>query len=433
MTPVEVGLAGIAVMIALFLLRVPVALAMALVGFAGFGYLSSYSAAASLLARDFFGQFNSYGLSAITMFVLMGSFGLTAGLGQQLYRAAHALLGPMPGGLGLSTVLACAGFAAISGSTAATAATMGKIALPEMKRYEYNMTLASGSVAAAGTLGILIPPSTVFLVYGFLTEQSIGALFVAGVLPGILLTLLFAVTVYVVCRVRPDMGPPAQPLPWRERLGAVMGAVQVLALFLLVIGGLFLGWFSPTQAGGVGAAGALLLGAVNRRLSWRALMADSRDGLRTSVMILSLIAGATVFGRFMAVTRIPFLIADWVGGLPFSPLVITWVMVLIFFIGGFFMDAMALVTLLVPVLYPVVLQLGLDPIWFGVIVVLAAELGVITPPVGVNVYVIKGIAPDIPLGTIFRGITPFLAAIFVVIGVVIAWPEFVLILPGLVR
>ncbi|HEX6988063.1 MAG TPA: TRAP transporter large permease [Bacillota bacterium] len=433
MSPVEVGLVGIAAMIALFLLRMPVALAMALVGFVGFGSLSSFGAAASLLARDFFGQFNSYGLSAITLFVLMGSFGFSAGLGQRLYRAAHAVLGPMPGGLGLSTVLACAGFAAISGSTAATAATMGRIALPEMRRYEYNMTLASGSVAAAGTLGILIPPSTVFLVYGFLTEQSIGALFVAGVLPGLLLALLFGLTIYVICRVRPELGPPAEPLPWRERLRETLGAAQVLALFLLVIGGLFLGWFSPTQAGGIGAAGALLLGAVNRRLNWRGLLADTRDGLRTSVMILSLIAGATVFGRFMAVTRIPFLIADWIGTLPFSPAVITWVIVMIFFIGGFFMDAMALVTLLVPVLYPVVLQLGLDPIWFGVIVVLTAELGVITPPVGVNVYVIKGIAPEIPLGTIFRGIMPFLLAIFVVVGVVVAWPEFTLLLPNLMR
>lgn len=433
MSPTEVGLLGIALLLILFMLRMPVAFAMALVGFLGFGYLSSFHAAAALLARDFFAQFFSYGLSAITLFVLMGSYALLAGLGEQLYRAAYSFIGTLPGGLGIATVLGCAGFAAICGSTSATAATMGKIALPEMRRYDYDITLASGSVAAAGTLGILIPPSTVFLVYGFLTEQPIGDLFMAGVLPGLILTAFFALTVFVICRLRPELGPPAEGVSWRERWKAGLASLQVLALFLLVVGGLFLGWFSPTQAGGIGAAGALVIAAIGRRLRWSDLVDGTRDALRTSVMILSLIAGATVFGRFMAVTRIPFLIAEWVAGLPLSPNAIMWVIVMIFFVGGFFMDAMALVTLLVPVLFPVVTSLGFDPVWFGVIVVLTAELGVITPPVGVNVYVIKGIAPDIPLETIFKGITPFLASIMAVIALLIAWPDIALYLPGMVR
>lgn len=433
MTPVQVGIMGIAALFVLFLLRFPIAFSLALVGFVGFGYLTSFQAAASLLARDVFSQLSSYGLSAIAMFVLMGSYGLMAGLGERLYNAAHRFVGSMPGGLGMATVLACAGFASISGSTTATAATMGKIALPEMRRYGYNMTLASGSVAAAGTLGILIPPSTVFLVYAFLTQQPIGALFTAGIVPGLLLAAMFAVTVYLICRWRPGYGPPTEPSSWGERLRAAAGAWQVITIFLLVVGGLFFGWFSPTQAGAIGAFGALLVGLLNRKITWPMLVEGTRDALRTSVMIMALIAGASVFGRFMAVTRIPFLIAGWVEGLPLSTDGILWVIVLILFIGGFFMDAMALVTLLVPVLYPVVQRLGFDPIWFGVIVVLTAEMGVITPPVGVNVYVIRNISPDIPLGDIFRGIMPFLVPLFLMVGLLMAFPQLALWLPSLGR
>lgn len=433
MSPVETGLLGIGLLLVLFLLRMPVAFAMALVGVVGFGYVSSFSAGMSLLARDFFAQLSSYSLSAITLFVLMGSYALVAGIGEGLYRASYGLLGSTRGGLGISTILACAGFAAISGSTAATAATMGKIALPEMKKYDYDETLASGTVAAAGTLGILIPPSTVFIVYGFLTEQPIGKLFVAGLLPGIVLTAMFVLTLYLICRFRPHLGPPGQPLPWSERAKAALGVVEALALFALVIGGLFVGWFSPTQAGGVGAAGALLIGLINRQVRWKAFLECTQDALRTVTMILCLIAGAAVFGRFMAITTIPFKIADWVERLPLSPTAIMVVIVLIFFVGGFFMDAMALITLIIPVIFPVVLRLGFDPIWFGVIVVMTAEMGVITPPVGVNVYVIKSIAPEIPLHNIFRGIVPFLNAIILTLALVIAFPQLSLFLPSLAR
>lgn len=433
MNPVETGLIGIGFLLLLFMFRVPVAFAMAIIGVFGFGYLVSWRAGASLLARDFFGQFSSYALSAITLFVLMGSFALVAGIGERLYRAAYGLAGGLRGGLGVSTIIGCAGFAAICGSTAATAATMGKIALPEMRRYNYDQTLAAGSIASAGTLGILIPPSTVFIVYGFLTEQSIGKLFVAGLLPGVILTALFAATIYLICCANPRLGPPGIPMGWSERVRSSAGAIEALVLFAIVIGGLFLGWFSPTQAGGIGAAGALLIGLARRQVSWKGFLDVTKDGLRTATMILCLIAGATVFGRFMAVSTIPFIIADWVEGLPLSPTVIMVVIVSIFFVGGFFMDAMALITLLVPVLFPVVIRLGFDPIWFGAIIVLTAELGVITPPVGVNVYVIKGIAPDIPLENIFKGTVPFLFAIIVTIALVIAFPQIALFLPSLVR
>ncbi len=431
MDPVNVGIIGIILLIFLFLLRVPVAFAMAIVGFLGFSYLSSFKAGLKLLARDIFEQFSSFPLSAIPMFILMGSFAFASGIGKRLYDAAHTILGSLKGGLTMATVVACGFFAAICGSTAATAATIGKIALPEMKRFNYDDTLATGCIASAGTLGILIPPSTIFLVYGIMTEQSIGKLFVAGIIPGIILTILFIFVVWIICIKNPKAGPPGPSTSIKEKLYSLGGIIEALFLFGLVIGGLFFGWFTPTQAGGIGAAGALLIGLVRRQLKWHVFIESTKDGLRTSCMVLCVIACATVFGHFMAVSTIPFVLADWVGNLPLHPIAIMGVIVFIYLIGGCFMDSMALVVLTVPVIYPVVVRLGFDPIWFGVIVVLVSEMGVITPPVGVNVYVIKGIAPDIPLETIFKGIFPFLIAIIINTLILMIFPRLALILPGL--
>lgn len=433
MDPVHSGLIGIVVLVLLFLLRVPVAFAMAIVGFVGFSYLSSLHAGLKLLARDFFEQFSSFPLSAIPMFILMGSFAYASGIGKRLYDAAYTILGGLRGGLTMATVVASGFFAAICGSTAATAATIGKIALPEMKRYKYDDTLATGCLASAGTLGILIPPSTIFLVYGIMTEQSIGKLFVAGIVPGVILALLFMGVVGVLCWRNPTCAPAGGQTTLRAKARAFVGILEALILFGLVIGGLFFGWFTPTQAGGIGAAGAFAIGLLRRELNWRVFIDSTRDGLRTSCMILCVIAGATVFGHFMAVSTIPFILADWVGGLPLPPMAIVAVIVMIYLIGGCFMDAMALVVLTVPVFYPVVVRLGLDPIWFGVIIVLVSEMGVITPPVGVNVYVIKGIAPEIPLETIFKGIFPFLIAILLNTGIMMAFPKIALFLPSLTR
>ncbi len=431
MDPVNVGIIGIILLIFLFLLRVPVAFAMAIVGFLGFSYLSSFKAGLKLLARDIFEQFSSFPLSAIPMFILMGSFAFASGIGKRLYDAAHTILGSLKGGLTMATVVACGFFAAICGSTAATAATIGKIALPEMKRFNYDDTLATGCMASAGTLGILIPPSTIFLVYGIMTEQSIGKLFVAGIIPGIILTILFIFVVWIICFKNPKAGPPGPSTSIKEKLYSLGGIIEALFLFGLVIGGLFFGWFTPTQAGGIGAGGALLIGLVRRQLKWHVFIESTKDGLRTSCMVLCVIACATVFGHFMAVSTIPFVLADWVGNLPLHPIAIMGVIVFIYLIGGCFMDSMALVVLTVPVIYPVVVRLGFDPIWFGVIVVLVSEMGVITPPVGVNVYVIKGIAPDIPLETIFKGIFPFLIAIIINTLILMLFPRLALILPGL--
>jgi tripartite ATP-independent transporter DctM subunit len=335
--------------------------------------------------------------------------------------------------LTIATVLACSGFAAICGSTAATAATMGKIALPEMQKYNYSDMLATGTIAAAGTLGILIPPSTILIVYGILTEESIGKLFVAGLLPGLILSLFFVATVAIICMRNPQLGPAGARTTWKQKIKATKGIVEAFILFVLTIGGLFLGWFSPTQAGAIGAGGALLIGLIRRQLTWKVFFESGKDGLRTSCMVLLIIMGATVFGHFMAVTMIPFKLADWVGSLPIPSFAIMAIIVFIYFIGGFFMDSMALVVVTIPIFFPLVMRLGFDSIWFGVIIVLVAEMGVITPPVGVNVFVIKGIAPEIPLEVIFKGILPFLLALILFTIILMVFPQIATFLPSLVN
>jgi C4-dicarboxylate transporter DctM subunit len=432
MTPVTAGIVGIVLLLVLFLLRMPVAFAMALVCFAGFGYLCDSGPALNLLAQDIYESFSSYPLSVIPMFILMGSFAFASGISRRLYSTAYNWVGEFRGGLTIATVLACSGFAAICGSTAATAATMGRIALPEMKKYNYDNALATGTVAAAGTLGILIPPSTVLIVYGLLTEESIGKLFVAGVLPGAILSLLFVATVALLCWRNPHLGPPGPATSWSRKLRSATGIIPATVLFILTIGGLFLGWFSPTQAGAVGAGGALLIGLARRQLSWKGFIESGLDALRTGCMVIFIITGATVFGHFMAVTTIPFQLAEWVENLPIPPMAIMGVIVAIYFFGGFFMDSMALIVVTIPIFFPVVQKLGFDPIWFGVMIVLTGEMGVITPPVGVNVFVIKGIAPDIPLEVIFRGIMPFLGVMIVFTILLMVFPQIATFLPSLV-
>jgi C4-dicarboxylate transporter DctM subunit len=432
MSPETAGVVGIGLLLFLFLLRMPVAFAMAFVGFLGFAYLSGVDPALSLLSQDIFETFSSYPLSVIPMFILMGSFAFASGISERLYRTTHTWVGALRGGLTIATVLACSGFAAICGSTAATAATMGKIALPEMRRYKYDITLATGTVASAGTLGILIPPSTVFIVYGILVEESIGKLFVAGVLPGIILTIMFVAVVAILCRLNPSLGPSGVRTSWKQKIKATGGIVEAIVLFLLAIGGLFLGWFSPTQAGAIGAGGALLIGLIRRKLTWKSFVESGKDGLLTACMVLFIITGAVIFGHFLAVSTIPFLLADWIGNLPISRMAIMAVIIFIYFMGGFFMDSMALIVVTVPIFYPIVQRLGFDPIWFGVVIVLTAEMGVITPPVGVNVFVIKGIAPDVPLELIFRGILPFLAAIILLTIIITLVPQIATFLPSLV-
>ena len=433
MTPVEIGIISIVVLIALFLLGTPVGFAMAIVGTAGFCIVVSPTAGLSLLARDVFATFSSYSLTVIPMFIFMGSLAFATGMSRKLYDSSHKIFGQMRGGLVVATIAACAGFAAICGSTNATAAAMGRVALPEMKRYNYDDSLATGSVAAAGSLGILIPPSTIFMVYGIMTEQSIGKLFLAGILPGILLAGLFIVVVYILCLRNPALAPAGPKTSLREKIQGLSGTIETLLLFALVIGGLFLGWFSPMQAGAVGAAGVFVLGVLRRQMKWPNFLFAVKDALKITCEVIVIITGAVIFGHFMAVTQIPAGLASWVGGLDMHPAAVMAVIVMIYLVGGFFMDALAMITLTIPIIFPLVMSLGFDPIWFGVIIVLITEMGVITPPVGINVYVIKSITKDVPLETIFRGIFPFLAAILVAIAILLAFPQIATFLPRLLH
>ena len=431
MDPVIVGIVGILILLLLFALNMPVSFAMAFVGFAGFGYLVNWDAAVSLLIRDIFSQLSNYPLNVIVLFVLMGSFAFASGMSGRLYESAYKMSGKMPGGLAVATILACSGFAAICGSTAATVATIGRVALPEMQRFGYSQRLATGCIASAGVIGILIPPSTIFIVYGILTEQSIGSLFAAGIIPGVTLTLFFVMTVFILAMRNKDIAPRGKATTFVVKLKAMWRVADIFLLFALSIGGLFLGWYSPNQAAGVGAAGALLLGLIHRELSWQKFFRASKEGLRTACMIMMLIAGASVFGKFMAVTTIPANLSMWVSGLPLPPIGIMALICIMFFVGGCFLDAMALIMLTIPIIYPVILQLNYDPVWFGVVIVLISQIAVVTPPVGVNVYVTKGIALDVPIAKIFGGTFPFLVAMFILLIVVIVFPDMIMWLPNL--
>lgn len=430
MSPSTVAIIGVVLLVLLFLLRMPVAYVMAVVGFLGFSYMSSLGGSLSILAKDFWVMFSSYSLTVIPMFVFMGTVAFYSGMSSRLYDAAYKFFGQLRGGLALATIVACAGFGAMCGSTNAEAAAMGRVTLPEMKRYKYDPSLATACVAAAGSLAILIPPSTILIIYGVIIEESIGKLFAAGILPGLLLTTLFAITIIILCRFRPALAPAGARATWKERIASLSGVIEMLLLFALVMGGLFVGWFTPTEAGAAGAAGALVIALARRRLSWRGFLDSLADTTRITAMVFLIVTGATIFGHFMSVTRVPFELSEWVGGLALSPNIIMGFIIFGYLIGGCFMDSLALITLTVPILYPLVLSLGFDSIWFGVIIVLVGEMGVITPPVGINVYVIKGVAPDVPLETIFRGIFPFLAALIVCVTILIAFPQIALFLPS---
>jgi len=431
MDPVIVGIISVIVLIIIFLLRMPVGFAMALVGVIGFSLFVTPEAGMNILARDFFDTFSSYSLTVIPMFTLMGCIAAESGMSLRLYDAGYVLFSRFRGGLALATIMGCAGFAAINGSTSATAAAMGKVCIPEMKRYKYDDSLATSVVAAAGTLGIMIPPSTIFIVYGILTEQSIGKLFVAGILPGLLIAVVLMATVALLVWRKPGLAPAVESSTFGEKMRALAGVTEMLILFGFVILGLFFGWFSPTQAGGAGVAGAILIGLATRQLTWSGFLNAFKDTVRVTAMVMVIVAGATVFGHFIAITRIPMMLSAWVGALPFPPMLIMGVIIIIYMIGGCFMDSLALITLTIPIFYPVVMNLGIDPIWFGVIIVLVTEIGVITPPVGLNVYVIHGVAGDVPLETIFKGVLPFVLALSIAAVILLLFPQIATFLPGM--
>ena len=431
MTPISAGIVGFALLIALMFLRIPVAFVMAMVGFVGFGWLVSWPAALSLLARDFFSVFSSYNLTVIPLFILMGQVAHYSGISGRLFNAAHKFIGHLPGGLAMATIGACAFFAAICGSTTATSATMATVALPQMKKFNYDPALATGVVAAGGTLGILIPPSTIFIIYGIMTEQSVGKLFVAGVLPGILLAVLFALVILVWSRLQPGLCALAPKASWREKFASLAGVIETIALFFIVMGGLFVGLFTPTEAAGIGALGTYVIALIGRNLTWRSFVRSLSETVRISCMIMTIVAGATVFGHFLAVTTIPTEVGAWVAGLPVPPVVVMAMIIVTYLFLGCLMDSLAMIMLTIPVFYPVVTTLGYDPIWFGVIIVMVGGMGVITPPVGINVYVVAGIARDVPLHIIFKGSAYLMCAMIILSALLIIFPQIALWLPGL--
>ncbi|MBW2016009.1 MAG: TRAP transporter large permease [Deltaproteobacteria bacterium] len=433
MSLTAIGIIGICILVVLLFSNMPVGFVMGAVGLAGFSYVVTVDAGLSLLARDVWDVFSSYGLTVIPLFVFMGQIAFHSGISRRLYDSAYVLVGHRKGGLAMATVAACAGFSAISGSTNATAATMATVTLPEMKRYGYDMSLATGTVAAAGSLGILIPPSVIFIVYGILTEQSIGKLFAAGILPGILLAGLFLLVIYLRVLKNPSLAPAGPRTSLGEKLRSFAGVLETLLIFALVMGGMFFGIFTPTEAAAAGAFLTLVIALLRKQLTWKGFVRSLADTTRISCMVMVIVTGATIFGHFMAITRVPFDLAGWVTTLPLSRHAIMVVIIVIYLFGGCFMDALAMIMLTIPIFFPVAQALGFDPIWFGVVIVLITEMGVITPPVGVNVYVVYGVAKDVPLEAIFRGVLPMLMALLLCNLIILFFPQVALFLPGLMR
>ena len=429
MSPILVGTVGVVVLLFFFAIGMPMAFSMMLVGVAGFAYLVSPNAAFNLLPQDVFVQFSSYSLSVIPMFVMMGCYAFASGIGKKLYDSAYIVLGRFSGGLAVASVAASAIFGAVCGSTAATTATIGKVALPEMKKHNYSDIFATGTIATAGGLGIMIPPSTSFIVYAYMTEQSIGKLYIAGIIPGIIIAILFIGTILIWCKLKPNAGPPGPSTTFKQKVKSLAGISDSLILFLVAMGGLFAGWFTPTQAGAIGSMGAIIIGLINRGLTWQKFIDATKDGLRISCMIMLLIAGATVFSHFITRTTMPMVLVDWVSSLSVPPVVVMIMILIFYFILGTFLDAMACIVLVVPIVFPIVINLGYDPIWFGVMVTLISMTAVVSPPDGVNVYVVKGIARDVPIETIFKGTIPYLVPFMMATVILVAFPQISTFLP----
>jgi len=436
MTPYMAGFVGIIAFLFLLAFRMPIAVAMAITGFWGFSYITTYTAALRVISSDLYTTMASYSLSVIPMFILMGYFAFQAGIGTKLYNFAYKAFGHMSGGLAMASIAACAVFGAVCGSATATAATIGSIAIPEMKKYDYHPSLYTACVAAGGGMGLLIPPSTIFVIYGIQTEQSIARLFLSGIIPGILLAVMYMIMIWLLTRRNPALGPPkAGPrASFKEVMVSLTGGIiEVGIVFIISIGGLFLGLFTPTEAGAVGAAGVLLVSIIfGRTLNLQKFNLALADTTRTSAMILFLIAGAMIFSRFMVVSRLPSALAEFIHGLTVHPVLIMLLILFVYIFFGTFIEIIPLILITVPIFYPIVVNiLGYDPIWFGVIIVVVAAVGVITPPVGVNVFVLKGIASDVPLETIFSGVWPFVLTAVVLVLILMAFPGIALFLPNL--
>lgn len=424
--PTLAALMGIVLLCLLMFLRMPIAFAMFIVGFIGLIILANSNAAFNLLSSEVWGQFSNYSLSVIPMYILMGEIVFRAGITEKMFQAAYKWVGHLKGGMAGTTILASAGFGSICGSNSATAASMGTMALPELKKYKYNEALSTGSVAAGGTLGVIIPPSTVLIVLAIQTEQSITDLFVASLIPSILLTFLMLMTVTYLCKKYEDYGPAGPKSRMKEKLISIIDVIPILLLLIFVIGGLFLGWFTSTESGAVGAFGAMIIALAMKKLTWGNFKAAILSTIKSSTMVMTLIVGATIFGRFLTITRLPYNVSDWVHSLPVPPTIILITILLIYVIGGSLMDAMGFLIISIPIFFPTVIGLGYDPVWFAIILCIVTSMGAITPPVGVNVFVVKGLSPGTSISTIFRGSSYFLVAYVIFLAVLIIFPQLVL-------
>ncbi|WP_290976056.1 TRAP transporter large permease [Ferrovibrio sp.] len=425
-----VAVVGFVLLFVLMLLRVPVGVAMGIVGVGGFGLLATTKPALNLLAQSPIRVATDYDLAVIPMFILMGCFASAAGMSRELFRAGEAWFGHRRGGQAMATVAACAGFAAINGSSVATAATMTNVALPEMRRAGYHPGFSTGVIAAGGTLGIMIPPSVIFALYGILTEQDIGKLFIAGIIPGLLGVAFYLLTIQLVGWWRPDWLPRGPRTAWRERLAALRDIWATGLLFIGIVGGMYGGIFTATEAAGCGACGALLIGIARGRLGWTEIKASLVEAVRTGGSIFTIVVGAFLFGYFLVITQTPQKVSEFLTGLPVGPYGVLVLILIMYLVLGALMDELAIILVTVPIIYPVMQQLGFDPIWFGVIIVMVTSLGMVLPPVGINVFVINSIARDVSLGRIYMGVMPFVLMDLVRLALLVLFPALALYLPG---
>jgi tripartite ATP-independent transporter DctM subunit len=430
MNEIAVGIIGLASLLLFFATGIELGFAMALVGLAGFAYLNGVYPAMQLVGRDLYDVITNYGYTVFPLFILMGQIGFNAGIAVRLYDAAHKFIGHIPGGLAMATVMGATGFKAICGSSAATAATFASVAIPEMDRYGYNKRLSTGVVATVGTLGCIIPPSVVLIIFGIITEQSIGQLFLAGIVPGLIIACLFIGIIYGWVKINPKIAPMAERSTWKARVRSLPEVAWIVFVFLLVVGGIMAGFFTPTEAGAVGTFAVLVLAVVKRDMNFKKYVTSLSEAIRTAGMILMLIAGSVILGHFIAVTNIPQKTADWLLALPLNRYLVLILICIVYEIGGSFIDDLAFMILATPIFYPAVQKLGFNPIWFGIVIGVVVMIGVVIPPVAVCVFVVKNIT-KVPLGEIYKGVAPFLIALILVWGLLFIFPGLALWLPSL--
>ena len=429
MNEITVGIMALALLLLLFATGIELGFAMALVGFGGFAYLNGFHPAMQLVARDIYDVITNYGYTVFPLFILMGQIGFNSGIAVRLYDAAHRFVGHIPGGLAMATVIGATAFKTICGSAAATAATFASVAIPEMDRYGYDRRLSTGIVATVGTLGCIIPPSVVLIVYGILTEQSIGQLFLAGIIPGLIIALFFMGIIYGWVKINPKIAPMSERSTWKARIRSLPEVGWIILVFLLVTGGIMKGFFTPTEAGAMGTFAVLVLVMVKRNITFIGYVKSVAEALSTAGMILMLIIGSVILGHFIAVTNIPQNTADWLGALPLNRYVIMVMICLVYLLGGSFIDDLAFMILATPIFYPTILKLGFNPIWFGILIGVVVMIGVVIPPVAVCVFVVKNITKE-PIGRIYRGVTPFLISLVAVWGLLFVFPQLALWLPS---